>query len=399
MKKINKNIAAQNDNIFRIISTIKDQLKFKKGSIQDRIYQVESQLYGIPEKEMELSRLNRMFNLNEKYYTLLIEKKTQYSISKAGFTMDNMVLQAPTEAVLISPNKKLVYIIAVVLSLLLGLIYLLIRYLTFNDIHEPEELKRLMPSSVGFLGIIPKVNSDEKNSTLMVHKSPKSALAESYRHIRSNLQFILKKDEPNVIAISSSVSGEGKTFVAVNMAGIIAMSGKKVLVIDLDLRKPKIHHAFKVDNSVGMSSILAHNHDWKECINHSELEGLDYITAGPIPPNPSELIIGDVLDKIIEEFKTVYDLIIIDNPPVGIVSDGISVMNKADCPIYVFRANYSKRFYTQRVRELVESNKVPKLFVALNAQEVKKRGYGYGYGYGEYYTEDAPAKKKWQFWK
>ena len=399
MKKLNRNIDAQNDNIFRVISTLKDQLKFKISSLEDRIYQVESQLYGIPEKEMELSRLNRMFNLNEKYYTLLIEKKTQYAISKAGFTMDNMVLQAPTEAVLISPNRKLVYIVAVVLTILLSLIYLLIRYLTFNDIHEPEELKRLMPSSVGFLGIIPKVESVEKNSTLMVHKSPKSALAESYRHIRSNLQFILKQNEPNVIAISSSVSGEGKTFVAVNMAGIIAMSGKKVLVIDLDLRKPKIHLAFKMDNASGMSSILAHGTNWKECVQNSELEGLDYITAGPIPPNPSELIIGDVLGRVIEEFKETYDIIIIDNPPVGIVSDGVSVMNKADCPIYVFRANYSKRFYTQRVKELVETNKVSKLFVALNAQEIKKRGYGYGYGYGEYYTEEAPTKKKWQFWK
>ena len=399
LKRLERSINSQTDNINRVISSIKDQLFFKKTSLQERIYKIQSELYGIPKKEMELSRLNRMFNLNEKYYTLLIEKKTQYAISKAGFTMDNMVLQGPTNAELISPNRKLIYALSIVLALMISLIYLLIRYLTFNDIHEPEELKRLLPTSVGFLGIIPKVASTERNSTLIVHNKPKSALAESYRHIRSNLQFILKQDKSNIIAVSSSVSGEGKTFAAVNLAGIIAMSGKKVLVLDLDLRKPKIHLAFGVDNNIGMSSILVKNQKWQDCVQKSELENLDFIPAGPIPPNPSELIIGTILDEVLEEFKGQYDIVMIDNPPVGIVSDGITVLNKADCPIYVFRANYSKRYYTQRVKELVGNNKVRKLFTVLNGMEIGRSSYGYGYGYGEYYSEDNVVKKSWKFWK
>lgn len=399
LKKVERNIDTQTENIFRIIASIKNQLKFRRNSLQEKILGVESKLYGVPQKEMELSRLNRMFNLNEKYYTLLIEKKTQYAISKAGFTMDNMVLQAPTEAVLISPNRNFVYALVTVLTLLLSLIYLLIRYLTFNDIYDADELKRILPASVGFLGVIPKVVSNDKNSTLIVHLQPKSALAESYRHMRSNLQFILKQSSSNVIAVSSSVSGEGKTFAAVNLAGILAMSGKKVLVIDLDLRKPKVHHAFLATNEIGMSSILVKSASWKDCIKNSELQNLDFITAGPIPPNPSELIIGDYLNQVIEEIKGVYDIVMIDNPPVGIVADGIGVMNKADCPIYVFRANYSKRFYAQRVRDLVSNNQIQKLFVVLNAMENKNKGYGYGYGYGEYYTEEPGAQKSWKFWK
>ncbi|MBD3638504.1 MAG: polysaccharide biosynthesis tyrosine autokinase [Crocinitomicaceae bacterium] len=401
LKKAESRVDKQVKNILRILNTIRSQLNFKRKSLEKRIYKVESELYGVPAKEMELSRLNRMFNLNEKYYTLLIEKKTQYSISKAGFTMDNMVLQAPTLAVMISPNKKFVYALAIILTFIVSLIFLLIRYITFNDIYEPEELKRLLPSKVGFLGIIPKVVTDEKMSTLIVHLQPKSALAESYRHIRSNLQFILKNNESNVIAVSSSVSGEGKTFAAVNLGGIIAMSGKKVLVIDLDLRKPKVHHAFKAENHEGMSSILIGSAKWKDCIQNSELEGLDFITAGPIPPNPSELIISGEMEKYIEKFKEEYDIVMIDNPPVGIVSDGITILNNADCPIYVFRANYSKRFYTQRVRELLNNEQVKKLFVVLNGIELSKKGYGYGYGYGygDYYTEEKKTKKVWQFWR
>ena len=395
LKKINRKIETKTENIKRSIASVKEQLTFKKSSLQDRIYGLESQLYGIPQKEMELSRLNRMFSLNEKYYSLLIEKKTQYSISKAGYTTDNMVLQSPTTAGLISPNGKLIYAGLFVISILLGLIYLLIRYLRFNDIQSPEELKKILPPQAGFLGIIPKVTAEGKNSTLIVHKQPKSALAESCRHIRSNMQFILEEGKPSVVAVSSSVSGEGKTFVALNLGGIFALSGKKVLILDLDLRKPKVHRGFEVENIDGMSSVFAGKSNWQDCVRNSEIEGLDFITAGPIPPNPSELIIRGNLDDLLDEFKETYDIILIDNPPVGVVSDGVIIMNKADCPIYVFRSNYSKRIFTERVSELLNSSMISKLFVLLNGVDLKRKGYGYGYGYGygEYYTEPDGNKK------
>lgn len=395
IKKLDRKIEAKTENIKRSILTVKEQLRFKRAGLQDRIYRLEAELYGVPKKEMELSRLNRMFNLNEKYYSLLIEKKTQYSISKAGYTIDNMVLQAPSSAGLISPNGKLIYTGLIVMSIFIGLIYLLFRYIRFNDIQNPEELKKILPTSVGFLGIIPKVVTDNKNSTLIVHKEPKSALAESCRHIRSNMQFILDESKSSVVAVSSSVSGEGKTFVALNLAGIFALSGKKVLVLDLDLRKPKVHHGFGVQNTEGMSAIFAGKVNWKECVHQSEIDGLSYITAGAIPPNPSELIIRGNLDELLLEFKQEFDLILIDNPPVGIVSDGVIIMNKADCPIYVFRSNYSKRVFADRVGELIKSNMVAKLFVVLNGVDIKRKGYGYGYGYGygDYY-ENAENPKR-----
>jgi len=401
-KKITQSVESQNKNIINTVLKLSDQLNYKRKTLQANILSLQSQLYGVPAVEMELSGLNQMLLINEKYYTLLIESKTQYEISKAGYTMDNMVLQAPTDAVLISPNKTLTLIGSLVMATLIAFIFLLVRYITFNDIHNPDELKKLLPSYIGFLGMLPKVVAENKNSQLVVHLQPKSALAESYRHIRSNLQFVLDDSKPNVIAVSSSISGEGKTFVALNLAGIFAMMGKKVLVIDLDLRKPKIHHDFNVPNAVGMSTVLAEKTDWRTCIMKSELEGLDFITAGPIPPNPSELILGGRLEKVVAEFKTAYDLIVIDNPPVGIVSDGIGVLNRADCPIYVLRANYSKRMFVHRVVDLIETKKIPKLFVLLNSVDSTKTGYGYAYGYsyGEYYTDENFGRKPWyKFWK
>ena len=189
--------------------------------------------------------------------------------------------------------------------------------------------------------MIPFVNKEMKISQLIVDKNPKSMLTESFRAIRTNLQFISNDQSSKIIAVSSTISGEGKTFLAINLAGIIAFTGKKVLVIDQDMRKPKIHLGFDSKNNLGMSEILSKKNTINECINQSSLEGLDFITAGALPPNPSELIISNSFDQTIQELKKLYDFIIIDNPPVGLVTDGIPILQKADYPIYVFKANYS----------------------------------------------------------
>ena len=162
----------------------------------------------------------------------------------------------------------------------------------------------------------------------MVTDSSKSRLAEAIRSIRSNMSFVDKNAQ--VYAISSSVSGEGKTFVALNLAGMLAVGGKRSIVVDLDLRKPKVHHGFNEENISGMSNVLSGNENIENVIRKSHQENLDFITAGPIPPNPSELILSQQFKKTIETLKNKYDVIMIDNPPVGIVSDGISVLAIAD---------------------------------------------------------------------
>jgi len=399
VKKMNANIDIQIETINRTLVSVKQQVKGRRDNILNKISKLESQLYGVPEKEVAMSRLKRKFNLNEKYYSLLIEKRTQYEISKAGYTMDNLVLQEPSIPILISPQKKLIYVAMFVVSIIISFLLLVLKYITFNVIHNEAELKKLVPDNIGFLGVVPKVNTGKMNSTLMVHLKPKSMLAETYRNIRSNLHFIMNSKESNVIAISSSISGEGKTFVALNLAGILAMSNKKVIVLDLDLRKPKVHLGFNASNLKGISSILAGKNKWSDCIQQTELDGLDFISAGVIPPNPSELILNGILDDIILEMKTKYDYIIIDNPPVGIVSDGVKVLNDADCSIYIFRANYSKRIFANRVRELLAKEKVEKLFMILNDVDMNKNSYGYGYGYGGYYEEDIKENKRFSLRK
>ncbi len=208
-----------------------------------------------------------------------------------------------------------------------------------------------------------------KYSEVIVSESSKSRMAEAIRSIRSNMSFV--KKDAKVIAISSSISGEGKTFVILNLAGLIAANGKKTLVIDLDLRKPKIHHGFGVENIEGMSNLISGISELSKVIQHSEIPNLDFITAGPIPPNPSELIQSKKMTEIIELLKNKYDTIMIDNPPVGIVSDGIKMLAEADIPLYVFKANYSKRVFARRVEELIEVQKIKNLNVILNGVDTK----------------------------
>ncbi|MFN5909768.1 MAG: polysaccharide biosynthesis tyrosine autokinase, partial [Bacteroidota bacterium] len=280
----------------------------------------------------------------------------------------------------------LIYTTFIMFGLVLGLAIMFFRYLTFNEINMIDDLQRLLPDKATILGGVPMHKSEMEFSQLVVGESPKSMMAESLRKIRTNLSYI----NPNykTIAISSSVSGEGKTFVALNLAGIIALSGKRTILLDLDLRKPKIHLGLNADNTKGMSGLIVGQYELEDCIQHSTLENLDFITAGPVPPNPSELLLSDNFVKLVEELKRSYQVIVIDNPPIGLVSDGIKNLTEADIPIYVFKSHYSKRVFAHRLRELFEMQKLERLNVILNGLRVTRfssYGYGhYGYGYGYY---------------
>ena len=390
IQRLDLKIAAAKDNILRTLTFIKDRNDEKIIFVQKEIDKIKQSYYDLPEKKMELTRLKNLQQLNEKYFTLFTEKQVQYSISNAGYTAQNKILKSPTVSNLpISPKRNIIFIAAAFLGSFISLGLLLVKYLRFNEINQLKDLEKLMPDRVGVLGEVPFIQSKMQFSQLVVSSDSKSFLAESLRTIRTNLSFI--KKDAKLIAVSSSISGEGKTFVALNLAGILAMSGKKILLIDLDLRKPKVHLGLDADNVLGMSNLLVDQCRIEEAVKHSKIEGFDFVTAGPIPPNPSELILGDNFKTTIEKLKEHYDTIIIDTPPVGLVSDGVSILSDVDIPIYVFKANYSKRQFMSNVYNLTKKEKISNLNVILNG--VKKSKANYGYGYHGYYIDESDAKK------
>jgi tyrosine-protein kinase Etk/Wzc len=379
-----KAIQVQLENQLRLINkTItNEELNFKakrESKLRD-LEQIEKKLGIIPQQQAEYGRLTRLFTINEKFYSLLLEKKAEFSITRAGYVPQHIILQSdPGNAPPVSPKKALVISACLIIGFLAGFILIITRYLVYNEINSLEEVGQYTEAAM--LGIVPKYKREIPISQLLVDKNPKSVISEAFRSIRTNLQFISNSEGAKTIALTSTISGEGKTFNAINLAGVIAFSGLKVVILDLDMRKPKIHLGFNVENNHGISTLLIGKDKPENCITKSSLANLDFITAGPIPPNPAELIINPRMETLLEYLKGMYDIIIIDLPPVGIVSDGIPIMQIVDYPLYILRANYSRKMFVAQINKLITENKVKNISVILNGVEMSKLKYGYGYGY------------------
>ncbi len=410
--EFNYQIDIQKKIIFESIGILLGKYEFQLKELQGRFEEVQMKFLGQPEAEIEFLRLKRLYDINEKFYTMLVQKKTEYSISQEGYVSDLNVLKTPKIAnTPISPNRTIVFVGFLLAGIFISFSYLIIKYLLHNKITTISEIRKFAQSNIKVLGVVPEYTTALLSNQLVINKNLKSMISESFRAIRSNLEFLSSQKGSKVLVVTSTVSGEGKTFIAINLGSIIAHSGKKVIIVDLDLRRPKIHKSFDAQNRIGISTALIGKNTIEECINHSSQENLDFITAGPIPPNPSELILSEKMDQIIEELKKEYDLIIIDTPPVGIVTDGIEMIRKADYPIYIFRAEYSRRNFINNLDALINDSNINKLSIVLNSVGKRERsykysgynGYGYGYGYNtnyyhsDYYTDDEESHKR-PFW-
>lgn len=354
------------------------------------LFEIESSIMSFPSKETEMTRLKRHYNLYDKFYGLLMDKLVEQGLTKAGVTVDFIILSQPAiERAPIYPKKGLIILSGVGVAILLCLLLVVARFLMYETITTLAELERSIP--IPIIGTVPEYIAEKMLfSQLIVDKKSKSAITESLRSIRTNLDFITSNKKSKVISVTSTVGGEGKTFVAVNLAAVIAMTNQRVVVLDLDMRKPKIHLAFGAENHIGLSTILIEKNTVDEVIQLSRVPDLDFITAGPTPPNPSELILLPTLDKLIEDLKSRYDVIIIDTPPVGIVTDGMLLMSKADVPLYIVRINYSKFFVAQEIKRALNRGGYNKLRVIANAVPIN-RGFKYNYGY---YDNETPVKSK-----
>jgi len=389
--QIDKLIVTEKKVILQAIADIINKIETKMQALKNQSDKLIAPLRKISaDSNMEYLRLQRLFSIDEKYYDLLLAKKAEYEISKAGFVAQSQVLENALPVwVVVSPKKSASFAVSMLAAMIISIIMLLVMYLFYNTLSSVEEIERLSESPVSILGIVPLYTRIIPASQLIVNYNPKSILAESFRSIRTNLQFIsANTDETKIIAVTSTISGEGKTFVSINLAGIIAYSGKKVIILDLDMRKPRIHTALGLDNSKGMSTLLIGKYKVEDVIQKTETDNLFVITAGPIPPNPSELLISKPMDDLLELLKKTYDVIIIDNPPVGLVTDSIAMLQRADYPIYVMRTNYSKREFIHFVDRLYYENQLTKLSIVLNGVDLKRQPYGYGYyGYGHTYGQ------------
>jgi tyrosine-protein kinase Etk/Wzc len=380
------------ENLKEIING--NELKLK--DLNKRIYQIESNLETIPASERKFLEIQRRFKLNDNLYTYLLERRAEAGISKASNQPDAKVLDKARlmNSAQIAPKLNLIYTSAFMLGLIVPFVIILILDFLNNKVMSRQNLQSI--TDIPILGI---VGHSDLKSNLIVLDKPKSGIAESFRSIRINLSYIAPELDKKVIAISSSISGEGKTFCSVNLASIIALSGKKTLLMGADLRKPKIYDDFGFTNIKGISTYLARKSNIDEIINKTKVDNLDVMLSGAVPPNPAELLGSPRLEEMINDLRNRYDYIIMDTPPIGLVADSFLLIKYSDINIYIVRHDYTETRLLEKIDGLYEDGKVKNLSIIINDLYAKdaKYGYGYEYGYGYYngygyYEEDSSAE-------
>jgi len=380
--RINRRLISLRTSLKNAIQSSLSTLNKRKQFIDDTLKENKNKMQMLPSQEQKLARLTRNFMVNEKIYDFLLKKRAETAIVESSTVSETRIIEHPGIAQLpVKPKRFFIIFAGFILGLGLGMVQAMLRAYLDNTIKNVEDIKK--HTTIPIYGILPALKN--KVIKLEVLKEPKSPFAESYRSLRTNLQFSRKENKSNVLLVTSTIMGEGKSTIVANMGAIYQMANYKTIIINLDMRKPTLHHFFDLDNTIGMSTYLSGKNSSDEIIHSTMYKNLDIITSGPIPPNPSELILTDKFDKLLCDLKEVYDYIIIDSAPIGQVADTMHLMQYADTSLIVFRENYAKKSFITDLNDLVESHNLKHIGIIINSVDISGRshhGYGYGYGYG-----------------
>ncbi|TVZ53379.1 exopolysaccharide transport family protein [Dokdonia sp. Hel_I_53] len=384
-RDLDRRINAEKEVLFENIRSSKEQINYQIATLNQDIREAQGQLRQFPKEEQELAEIQRRFSISQEAYDLYTTKRSEAEIIKASNVSDILFIDKAKDVGRgpIGPNTQLNKVMAAFFGSVIPIALVLILFFLDAKIGTPEDVKKR--SSINILGVIGK---NKRGSVLVVRDHPRSAIAEAFRGLRSSLQFIYKKKGltgAKTVLVTSSISGEGKTFTSINLASVFALSEKKTVLVGLDLRKPKIFDDFNIDNDKGVVNYLIGDAAIKEIKQPSGIPHLDVILSGPIPPNPSELIISGAMEEFVAELKEQYDYIIFDTPPLGLVSDAFELMPYADASLYIVRQGYTKKDMLRLVNDKYEKGEIKNISFVLNYfQQKKKYGYGYSYGYGAY---------------
>lgn len=397
--KIFKDFDSQMEAVKKVllenIASAKSSLQFDLATINAKINQTESSIKRLPDDQQELIKIKRKYDLSNNIYSTFLQKRSEADIVKAANLSDIRFID-PAKDVgggLIGPRTSVNYVLALFLGILFPLVLVFIIFFINDSIQNTEDISKL--TQIPLIGV---VGLNKEITNLAVFDRPKSSLSESFRAIRSSLQFLYKSqhvDGAKTLMITSSVSGEGKTFCSINIATVFALSEKKTVIVGLDLRKPRLFDEFNLTNKVGIVNYLIKQKSIDEIINPTQIPFLDVIVSGPIPPNPAEMILSEGMGELISELKKRYDYIILDTPPVGLVSDSLELAQYCDVTLYIVRQNFSKKEMITLLNNRVKRGELKNASIVLNGFENKaKYGATYGYSYGTYsngyYEEDKP---------
>ena len=375
-------------SIRRAMAQVQRNAKIQRNSILQEYNRYSSMIYSTPEQERVLTQIGRQQEVKSGLYLMLLQKREENSISLAATADKGKLIDNPVSLGKISPKTYMVLLIALVLGIAIpGCILFLINFFRYK-IEGHDDVARL--TELPIIGDVAVASESVKTKAdIVVHENKNNVMEEVFRSIRSNIQFMLKEEE-KVIMFTSTTSGEGKTFTAANLAVSFALLGKKVLVMGLDIRKPRLTTLFELNKEkIGITNLLVHENPTHEEIlenitNSGVNQYLDIMPAGPIPPNPAELVSRESLDKVFAILRKEYDYIIVDTAPVGLVTDTVVIARIADLTVYMCRADYTPKSSFELINSLSSQKKLPQICIVINGIDMSKKKYGYYYGYGKY---------------
>lgn len=375
-------------SIRRAIAQAQKNMATQRQSVAEQYSKYVGQTSATPEQERILTQIGRQQDVKSGLYLMLLQKREENSISLAATADKGKLIDDPQYSGKVSPRGSIIMLLALVLGFLIpgGILYI-INFLKFRiEGHDDVEKLTKLPilADIAVAGEGTKTKGD-----IVVHENKNNQMEEVFRSLRTNLQFIMSKDQ-KVILFTSSLSGEGKTFTAANLAVSFALLDKKVVLVSLDIRKPRLDELFEIkDHHHGITNLLSMANPTaedveKQILNSNVNDNLDILMAGPIPPNPTELIARPTLEMVINSLKEKYDYVLIDSAPVGLVTDTLQIGRVADATIILCRADYTPKDSFNYINDLARDNKLPHMTIAINGIDMSKKKYGYYYGYGRY---------------
>lgn len=391
--RLNNEIRAQKANLQNTLSKMKESNQITLNALNKEDARIRGRLYSAPKRDRQFRKIERQQGIKESLYLYLLEKREESTIRLGMYTPNAKIIdEAYSSYMPVSPNKMFTYLAAILLGLAIPMGFIYVKDLLDTKIYTKDDLADVL--DIPYLGDVPRTSK----KTTLINKIDYSPKAEAFRIIRSNIDFMLKSnnERSKKIFITSTKAQEGKSHTSTNLASSISFSEKSVLLIEMDIRVPKIMNYLGLENDkkIGLSDYIVDKKIKPQdiVIKHKDNRYLDIIASGTIPPNPSELLMSDRVKALFEYFDDKYDYIVVDTSAVGIVSDTLLIANFADMFVYVVSAdNVDKRQLSDVAQTLHEEKRLPKMTILLNGVKKGKNGYGYGYGYGN----NPNKEKKW----
>lgn len=386
---VDEQIKALKSNVLASVSSVKSGLQISRNDALKKENQFTSRIQQVPTQERQFLEIQRQQGIKQNLFLVLSQKREETALTLASTPPAARTIDRAFSSILpVEPKKMIIYLVALILGMLVPFLFIYIRDIINNKIEDSREFKRLIQAP--YLG---NISTSRESERVVVQEGKTTPIVEMFRQIRTNLQFLVGETKNPVILVTSSISGEGKSFTSINLAMSFALMKKKVVLVGLDTRNPMLSEYMHIPKNNGVTLYLSdRSYELNDIIVKSEFHKfLDVIPAGPIPPNPSELIMGPRLEELMASLKEMYDYIIVDTAPIGVVSDTYLLNRVADNSIYVARQDYTPRDATELINEIYQEKRLKGMGVVLNGTPAST-GYGYSYGYGTKYKSSRAPK-------